>query len=296
MPVAVMHTTLVSKSKLGQIDSLQVLRAVAVTLVAWAHIDQWINMVGGGVIYRSKSLTIDGVFGIDIFFVLSGFIMAAILLRSDTNPGIGASWAFLKRRLIRIFPIYWLFAFIAACRMLRSQGRISLTLIHSALLFPPITVKLGMFLGLGWTLEFEMFFYYLISLLLLFTTRRTIPITILTLCSLVALGSAITPMDSIWTVFLNPMLLEFALGMVIARPLPAREKTRVGHLVSDPRDKSGRLAKCLPRQEQMDCRWSFDTTRSSPASEPGDSLPHYWSLVRCSGLRNSGVWRGVFQW
>jgi peptidoglycan/LPS O-acetylase OafA/YrhL len=98
------HTTLPLPAKIGQIDGLQILRAVAVLLVAWLHGGQ---MLGD---WRVTELPHFGAFGIDIFFVISGFIMSSVLLRTKQAPGVHATWGFLKRRLIRIFPIYWVFA------------------------------------------------------------------------------------------------------------------------------------------------------------------------------------------
>jgi hypothetical protein len=79
------HTTLPLPAKIGQIDGLQILRAVAVFLVAWLHAGQQLGD------WRVAELPHFAAFGIDIFFVISGFIMSSVLLRTRQSPGIGAT-------------------------------------------------------------------------------------------------------------------------------------------------------------------------------------------------------------
>src|SRR5260370_34447874 len=110
------RTTIPLPSNTGQIDGLQILRAVAVLLVAWLHAGQ---ILGD---WRVVELPHFAAFGIDIFFVISGFIMSSILLRTRRAPGVHAAWAFMKRRLIRIFPIYCLFAILNSIRLLHGRG------------------------------------------------------------------------------------------------------------------------------------------------------------------------------
>ena len=101
-----LHTSLPSKSKIKQIDGLQIMRAVAVILVAWGH---------AGLEFHQRLPDL-GIFGIDLFFVISGFIMASIVLHSRESAGWATTRDFMMRRLIRIYPIYWVYAAIATVR------------------------------------------------------------------------------------------------------------------------------------------------------------------------------------
>ena len=115
-PNSTIHTRPALPAKVGQIDGLQILRAVALFLVAWLHSGQSLES------WRVIELPHFTAFGVDIFFVISGFIMGSALLRTRQAPGIPAMSGFLKLRLIRIFPIYWLFALLESARLLHGHG------------------------------------------------------------------------------------------------------------------------------------------------------------------------------
>lgn len=69
------------------------------SLVAWCHAAQELAPA------TTRMLPNFGIYGIDIFFVISGFIMSTIVMSSAPEPGMGSAWGFMKRRLIRIYPI-----------------------------------------------------------------------------------------------------------------------------------------------------------------------------------------------
>ncbi len=205
-----MHTTLPLPAKIGQIDGIQALRAVAVFLVAWLHSGEPIERT------HPRSLPDFGVFGVDIFFVISGFIMAAILLRPTLGPGTAASWYFLKRRLLRIFPIYWVFALLVAVRMLLSHA-LTVRYLPAVFLFPALTYPtFALLVPFSWTLVFEMMFYYIVTLVLLATTRHAVGVTLAVILGAVVLGAAVGVQHPVAIIALNPMLLEFVLGAAIA--------------------------------------------------------------------------------
>jgi exopolysaccharide production protein ExoZ len=103
-----------------------------------------------------------GAFGVDVFFVLSGCIMA-MLMEAQQSPG-----DFLRRRLIRIAPLYALmttaaFAVSLAVPSLRTSGNLpSISDYIKSLLFIPSQTASGTIvpvLGPGWSLNYEMMFY-----------------------------------------------------------------------------------------------------------------------------------------
>lgn len=195
-------------SKIGQIDGLQILRAVAVFLVAWLHAGQQLDK------WRVVELPHFAAFGIDIFFVISGFIMSSILLRTKESPGIRATWGFLKRRLIRIFPIYWVFALLESVRLLHSHSFFLHNFFPSFLLLPGLFPRYPLVVGFSWTMIFEMFFYYVLAATLLVTVKRAVPVSIAIFGVVVILGQVVGAQSPTWVVVSSPILLEFILGLV----------------------------------------------------------------------------------
>lgn len=149
--------------KQSEIYSVQILRGVAALLVVARHAAKQLSA-------DPENAFILGQFGVDIFFVISGFVI--FLAGRNSSPA-----HFLKRRFIRVVPMYWLvLALVVGMRMahghLVSQYFIPNTLlsflfvpseIADGAIFPPIVV--------GWTLNFEMFFYAVFAVSLCFASR-----------------------------------------------------------------------------------------------------------------------------
>jgi exopolysaccharide production protein ExoZ len=209
-PNFTLHTTLPLPAKISQIDGLQVLRAVAVFLVAWLHAGQELGD------WRVAELPHFAAFGIDIFFVISGLIMCSVLLRNRQVPGIRATWGFLKRRLIRIFPIYWVFALLESARLLHGRGFFLRNYFPSFLLLPGLYPRYPLIVGFSWTMVFEMFFYYVLATILLFTVRWAVPVSIAFFGAAVLLGRMFGVQHPVWITFTSPMLLEFIFGAIAA--------------------------------------------------------------------------------
>jgi exopolysaccharide production protein ExoZ len=210
LPRLQVHTTLPLPSKIAQIDGLQVLRAVAVLLVTMLHARLNIS-------HAALGLPDFISYGVDIFFVISGFIMSSIVLNSRQSPGSGAAWTFLKRRLIRIFPIYWVFFLLILRRHLWPQAHFDLGYLFSFFLLPnPYRPYFTMLVDYSWTMMFEMYFYYVFAAVLLITVRHAVPLVIALLSSAVALGYFAGIQRPYLIVICNPMLLEFLFGAVLA--------------------------------------------------------------------------------
>src|SRR4030095_15095732 len=103
--------------------TVQALRAVAALLVVVYHVfDMWslrVNPSPPGATWAN------GAAGVDIFFVISGFVMVVSSRRMAAQPG---AWrTFIEHRIVRIAPLYWLattaklaFVFLLADLTLRS--------------------------------------------------------------------------------------------------------------------------------------------------------------------------------
>ncbi len=144
-----------------KLDSLQAIRAYAACLVAICHI--W----NDGVLPK---IFVDlGQFGVDLFFVLSGFIMC-LTARLDPGKKNANSIQFLKKRIVRIFPIYLICSIPLLLFVTYAEGMKSpFFYIGNILLLPSFMNDPSYRLALppGWSLVYEMFFYYIFSLLLL---------------------------------------------------------------------------------------------------------------------------------
>ena len=146
-----------------KINNLQVLRAFAALAVVFFHT---------GFVF--KPLDPVGSFGVDVFFVLSGYIMARIC---EKNPQF-----FLRRRLIRIVPPYWmltilLFLFALKFPELLSSTGAQFSELVKSLFFVPFFKSPGVIrpvLFVGWSLNYEMFFYLVLWLGLLLKPRRAL--------------------------------------------------------------------------------------------------------------------------
>jgi peptidoglycan/LPS O-acetylase OafA/YrhL len=165
---------------------------------------------------------IHGPAGVDIFFVLSGFVMtisAGGVLQTPPSP-----MGFMMRRLIRIVPLYWLLTALKVLLIFRApqlseHGLPSLWNSVSSFLFIPSLNASGEIrpvIPLGWTLSFEMLFYVIFALGLLAPKRLFTFVTPAVL--LVALvGLVHTSAWPAWTALADPIVLEFLAGMCIAR-------------------------------------------------------------------------------
>ena len=200
----------------GTIAPIQYLRVIAALMVVWHHS---LGQLPGA--DRLIALPPFGESGVDIFFVISGFIMLVTTAKKDVTPV-----EFLGLRLIRVVPLYWLMTLLmVGCAMLAPSAFKSLKFTPAAiaksllfipydsLSFPGATLPL---LVPGWTLNYEMFFYVLFAASLVFPKRLRLPGIVIALLSLVAAGKLVGPSaNPIQWVYTNPLLLEFAAGCVI---------------------------------------------------------------------------------
>src|SRR5246127_1178159 len=84
--------------------SIQYLRGIAAFAVVCFHAFQWTNVAG-----LTPTDFPTGAAGVDVFFVISGFVMWVTTDRDPPKP-----LEFLRRRAVRILPPYWLFTLLAA--------------------------------------------------------------------------------------------------------------------------------------------------------------------------------------
>jgi peptidoglycan/LPS O-acetylase OafA/YrhL len=155
-----------------KLNNLQILRGISALLVCCFHFRETINLPGlnlGDILFKKGSI------GVPVFFIISGFIMAFTTQKINfSKDSFQQITLFYKRRVIRIVPLYYLLTFAAMIPgggfFLYFHGAGLYELIHSLLFLP--TKKEFPVLFLGWSLNFEMFFYLIFGLSLFFKEKR----------------------------------------------------------------------------------------------------------------------------
>ena len=201
------------QSRSSSYDCLQCLRAFGALGVFASHLALKASVLGGARLPHGAGA---GVYGVDIFFVVSGFIM--IHSTRDKPHGIIGAGRFLLARWARIFPPYW--TVLAACLLIEGSWSGAITqgptasLIGSVLLFPEAASPV---LRSAWTLINESYFYAVFGVLMLAPRRWLAPaLSAWALGILLAAASGWRPGDSVTTLFSNPLTLEFIGGAAVA--------------------------------------------------------------------------------
>jgi peptidoglycan/LPS O-acetylase OafA/YrhL len=196
--------------------SIQALRGLAASLVVIAHIFEHPSRGD------PNALLLTGRFGVEIFFVISGFVMTHVAGAGAFSPG-----AFAVRRILRIVPLYWVctvlvFAVALVAPALFKTTSADVKHLVLSLFFipapdPQTATDWRPLFKLGWTLNYEMFFYA--ALMLLFWCRKRIHRSlILTVAfgALVLVSFAIPPKASILAFYANIALIPFLVGVWLA--------------------------------------------------------------------------------
>lgn len=198
----------------NSLRSIQFLRFIAASLVVFDHsaltIEQRVGELPTGVGYTAGF----GGVGVHIFFVISGFIMIYTSFSKDGRNFDAPK--FLLRRFIRIFPIYWIYAFIYLLVHQSILNVYDLSLkdaLYSLLLLPGYS---PLIIGPGWTLSFELYFYLCFAIFM--TLGLLIGLCAMTLFFLVSIASGIAFHSGGEFLHLatNTLLLEFLAGACIA--------------------------------------------------------------------------------
>ena len=184
--------------------NLQLLRAAAALAVVYFHATS-----EAGLNFRVHA----GAHGVDVFFVVSGFIIAYVGARSPDR--------FLLRRVIRIVPAYWaatlaVFGLAAvAPGLLHSTRTDAVQLLCSLLFVPRETTYAGVVptLVLGWSLNYEMYFYGLFALSLLAAPRSAAWVCCAAIITIALAIQASGVSHPGLRFYARPLVLEFVYGV-----------------------------------------------------------------------------------
>lgn len=202
---------------------LQSLRAVAATLVVASHALEYPIRRHDLSPYYYNIAWLLGWIGVGTFFVISGLIM--IRSTYDHFGSIARAGEFIKRRVLRVVPIYWLMAAPFALTVIARGEALDFSMVLKTMLFipylPPGSDVMRPIIGQGWTLNYEMMFYTIFALCLCLRRRQGILLLVglfvfaasmrVLIWPVVPYIDAKTPLQ-FWS---DPLILLFILGVGI---------------------------------------------------------------------------------
>lgn len=211
-----LRATVPSGNPASSYDSIQHLRAFAAMSVVVLHV---------GILERLR-LSEDWprffAAGVDIFFVISGFVMWHTTVARDIG-----GLRFMVNRIKRIVPLYWAVTLFSLSVWLISPNLMKSTqfnLSHflASLSFVPFPAPgsaeaLRPFVGVGWTLNYEMFFYLCFAVWLFAKPKLRLVGILVSLSGLVVLHPLFPDVLSLGAFYTSPILTEFLMGVAIAQ-------------------------------------------------------------------------------
>lgn len=207
-----------------KITNVQILRGIAALMVFAAHLVGAERDYGGGETLLPQFLEM-GVTGVDLFFLISGFVMVYVTWPLGEGPRevpsgrFSQARTFLINRVSRIYPLYWI---LTIALLILYAGKLYFfdevtpinNWVESFLLLPSNEFPI---IPVGWTLVHEMYFYLVFALFLLIPYRY-IPAAIVVWGAIIAIGYANgAQLVNAWGyVAFSPLTYEFILGAFIA--------------------------------------------------------------------------------
>jgi peptidoglycan/LPS O-acetylase OafA/YrhL len=152
----------------GRLDWIQALRGIAALLVALTHARY--NLYGTKMQQTAEHVLLPAAMGVDLFFLVSGFIMVYTTVRSDGSLLYAAD--FMVKRFARVWPVYAVIVVIAMI-VYAYIGNPATPIgdVARSLVFLPVDPRRPPFFNLpypvGWTLNFEFYFYVVFAVSLL---------------------------------------------------------------------------------------------------------------------------------
>jgi peptidoglycan/LPS O-acetylase OafA/YrhL len=188
------------------IESIQIMRGLAAILVVLLHISIKGSQYGNDAL---KGFSIGGA-GVDLFFIISGYIMCVSTINRDLNFN-----QFMLHRIRRIIPLYWITSTIGLVIYLykpevvnTSGGETSIWASYT--LIPTGKRYLN---SNGWTLSYEFLFYIFFGLLIHKGTYRAMQVSSVILLVLVAAGLLFSYNGNAFSFLTSNLYLEFVFGM-----------------------------------------------------------------------------------
>lgn len=197
------------------IYNVQYLRFLAAASVLFSHAASLL------IPFTSTVWRVPWTAGVDLFFVISGFIMTWLTGGQFGNRG--APTRYLLRRIVRIVPPYWFFTIVMVVVVLVAPDHVHNTragaveLLTSFLFIPWPRADGGLYpiVSQGWTLNFEAFFY--VSFALALASRRGLALLVGAFIALTAVHALVPSGWFVLRFHTSPIILEFAGGMILGK-------------------------------------------------------------------------------
>lgn len=205
----------------GRLYPLQSLRFVAAAVVMIGHAMMEAREHGSRA-FADRFYDLPWSSGVDVFFVISGFIIYHITRSYAGGPRVATD--FIVRRLIRLVPLYWLFTALMVAAILVAPGNLRETslgagaILKSMAFVPylsPASGQMRPVLGQGWTLNYEMLFYATFAVALALTRFR-LPVVAAAFVGLFVLAR-VAALPAELDFYASYRLLQFVAGMVLGR-------------------------------------------------------------------------------
>ena len=193
--------------------NIQMLRAVAALLVFLHHLKPH-YLASGDLSQSLISVAERGGFGVDVFFVISGFVIAYTTLPGPRDGGALAKFA--QRRLARIYMGYWPMLALAVLLMWLYPGQRlqSISLVDSVLLISPDPHQ--NVLPVAWSLSYELYFYFMYALVFCCENKTIKNCFVIAGLGVLCYALLAHPRRAdILSFWLSPLLLEFFAGFFI---------------------------------------------------------------------------------
>jgi peptidoglycan/LPS O-acetylase OafA/YrhL len=207
-----MNTRKDGNQKKDELYGIQMLRALAALAVVTHHSLEQSNAAAGR--FSPDWLTTFGAAGVDVFFVISGFIMLYVSFPAGDPPITSRS--FLFGRTTRIFPLYWLCCLgiivISMAGFLQHHHWTGNDLVKSFFLFPSENPVVHV----SWTLVYEMYFYFIFAAVLMFRSANLAALGAAAVIFGVWFGNGLVPLKSIRGFLADPIPMEFCMGLLLA--------------------------------------------------------------------------------
>lgn len=200
------------------IFSLQLLRYLAAIIVVGYHTEESLRDRTLYDIYEFFSF---GSIGVDIFFVISGFIIALTTSKVSEKTSFDQAKNFAIKRCIRIVPIYWFYTALKVLMVLllpalALRSELQVGHLASSFFFIPDMASWGLvqpILPVGWTLNFEMLFYVIFTIAILINQNKIL-VTLVAFCSIFVTAHWF-PNSLAFEFYAQSIIFEFLLGLII---------------------------------------------------------------------------------
>jgi len=194
--------------------SIQILRALAAWLVVGHHIVQFLpELVERSALARL--FAVYGAYGVDLFFVISGFVIYISSSRKAITPR-----EFLAHRVARVVPAYWIFTALTALVLMLDSAFVPLTRLEwpfflKSLFFVPALNPSGIgrypLLTVGWTLNYEMAFYLVYFLSMFAPAKFRAPLVFV---GILLLNLAVPWLGGAFVFYGDRIVFEFLFGVM----------------------------------------------------------------------------------